>query len=60
MTAVLIVVGENQFVIVHIDGIYKSINDFPPVIKAVDITVLIPADSINDFFLSHIHFYIYS
>jgi Na+/H+ antiporter NhaB len=49
--AVLIVVGEDQFIIIYKDGIYESIDDFFSVIKIVDVAVLIFTDPFHDLFL---------
>ena len=49
--AVLVVVGEDQFIVIYEDGIYKIIDDFFSVIKIVDIAVLIFTDPFHDLFL---------
>ena len=42
--AVLVIVGEYQFIVIYEGGIYESIDDFFSVIKVIDIAVLVFAD----------------
>ena len=49
--AVLVIVGEYQFIVIYEDGIYESIDDFFSVIKVIDIAVLVFADPFHDLFL---------
>ena len=52
--AVLIVVGEYQFIVIYKDGVYECVDDFFSVVKVVDIAVLILADPFHDFFLGEL------
>lgn len=51
LTAVFVVVGKYQLVIVDIDGVHESINDFFSVIRVFDVAVLVFADPFHNLFL---------
>jgi len=54
LASVLIVVGEDQFIVIYEDGIYEGIDDFLSVIEVVDIAVLILADPFHNFFFGEL------
>ena len=52
--AVLIVVGENQFIVIYKDGVYESVDDLFSVVKVIDVAVIILADPFHDLFLGEL------
>ena len=51
LTAVFVVVGKYQLVIVNIDGVHKSIDDFLSIIRVIDVAVLVFADPFHNLLL---------
>lgn len=54
LSSVLVVVGENQFIVIYKDGVYESVDNFFSVIEVIDIAILVLADPIHDLFLGEL------